>query len=189
MHGESGGWIPVLLIAIAIGAGAGGCQMQPAASVAPRAPAPVARPAGATVAPAVERPATAPAAAMLGADLGAAGGWLIAATPQRLAGNSADAARQASERAEQHPANPADAQAAPTADLNNDGFVTLDEVLAMRRAGLDDATMIRRLQATGQVFTITDRQQQYLRDRAVDQQVIDAMKSMHANGTAAASTH
>lgn len=125
------------------------------------------------------QPATsAPVAAKMGADFGAAGGWLIAASPENLARHSAAGADEANRRAEQRPASPADVGAAPSADLNQDGFVTVDEVLAMKRAGLTDPQMINRLQATGQVFSVTDHQQQYLRDRGIDQGVIDAMRAL-----------
>lgn len=179
MHVGGRKWIPIMMAGMAGTFSA--CQPQPNASVAHQTPVLTVPPAGASTASAGKGPSTRPAraaAAMQGADLGAAGGWLIAAAPEELGQVSGNAAAQASQRAEQHPASSADAQAAPTADLNNDGFVTMDEVLAMERAGFDDGKMIHQLQATGQVFSITDRQEQYLRDRGINQHVIDAMKAM-----------
>jgi hypothetical protein len=41
-------------------------------------------------------------------------------------------------RAQAHPARPQDALKAPTADLNGHGFVTMDEVVAMKRTGFSD---------------------------------------------------
>lgn len=185
MRDRRHGCIPIIIITGAAGLSA--CQSVHNAPLPTPAAPPVPQVAAAHVAPAGSQPSTGPTARMLGADLGAAGGWLIAAAPEKLAQRSAKSAEQANQRAEQHPASTADAQAAPSADLNNDGFVTLDEVLAMKRAGFDDAKMIRQLQATGQIFSITERQQQYLRDRGMDQSVIDAMKRM--NQSAAAATH
>jgi hypothetical protein len=182
MRGRRHGCVPIIIITGASAISA--CHSQQNASARHPAPAPMAQ---AAAGAAGSQPSTGPTAQMLGADLGAAGGWLIAAAPEKLAQHSAKTAQEASRRAEQHPASAADARAATSADLNNDGFVTLDEVLAMKRAGFDDAKMIRQLRATGQVFSITDRQQQYLRDRGIDQSVMDAMKGMNQN--AAVATH
>ena len=81
-------------------------------------------------------------------------------------------------RAQQNPASVADAEHSETADLNHDGFVTLDELVAMKQAGLSDQQMTDRLRRTNYLFQLTDRQRQYLLDRGVDQTVIDAMLSM-----------
>jgi hypothetical protein len=71
------------------------------------------------------------------------------------------------------------ARTATTADLNNDGFVTLDEVVAMKQAGLTDSEMIERLRATRQVFQLTDEQRRYLADRGVSSVVVDQMVAMN----------
>lgn len=110
------------------------------------------------------------------------GGWVIAASPENIARHRQDAARRANQQAERQPATAANARNSDTADLNHDGFVTLDEVLAMKHAGLSDSELITRLAATGQVFALTDRQQQYLRDRGINQNVIDAMLSLRGGG-------
>ncbi|HZV34671.1 MAG TPA: hypothetical protein VFB72_08880 [Verrucomicrobiae bacterium] len=65
-----------------------------------------------------------------------------------------------------------------TADLNGDGFVTLDEVVAMKQAGLTDDQMIARLRATGQVFELTPQQENYLRSQGVSSFVINQMESI-----------
>ena len=175
---------PAYIITVAFAGGfVAGCASHPVPRPQNRA-TPVAQTSGAIPASAHQPATSAPVATRLGANLGAAGGWLIAASSQHLARNSAAQAQEANRRAEQRPASPADVQASPTADLNQDGFVTLDEVLAMHRAGLTDAQIIQRLQATGQVFSITDRQQQYLRDRGIDQSVIDAMLAMKSPASA-----
>src|SRR5206468_4493519 len=85
---------------------------------------------------------------------------------------------KASETAQKHPASAADVKDSSTADLNEDGFVTLDEVVAMKDAGLGDKEMIKRLERTQQYFELTDEQVKYLRDHGVDNKVIEAMRDM-----------
>ncbi|MGN6386139.1 MAG: hypothetical protein ACTHMT_07855, partial [Verrucomicrobiota bacterium] len=60
-------------------------------------------------------------------------------------------------------------------------FVTLDEVVAMKNAGLDDTQMIDRLKATKQVFNLSDEQKKYLTDRGVSQSVVDQMATLNQN--------
>lgn len=117
--------------------------------------------------------------ALIGGLLGAGGGYLIG---RELEDDEVDIdeARQANEQARQEPATVNEALAADSADLNNDGFVTLDEVVAMERAGLTNEQMIDRLAAANQVYELTPSQQQFLRDRGVDPAVIDAMLAMRA---------
>src|SRR4051812_9568901 len=118
--------------------------------------------------------------ALIGGALGAGGGYLIGAhvdktkSPDRYH----DEAVRAGRDAEARPARASDVMrddSRQTADLNNDGYVTMDEVVAMRQAGLSDSEMIRRLQDTNQLFDLTPSQEQYLRDQDVDRRVIDAM--------------
>ncbi len=90
-------------------------------------------------------------------------------------------ARQAVQKAQNNPATVEDVRNSTTADLNNDGFVTLDEVVAMERAGLSDDEMIKRLEATNQIFELSADQQKYLRDRGVSQHVIDRMQQINAD--------
>jgi len=117
--------------------------------------------------------------ALLGGALGAGGGYLIGAQMSKNDAQHRDEAVQASRRAEQTPARAEDVRNAATADLNNDGFVTLDEVVAMRQAGLSDDEMIRRLRATGQIFELTAQQEDYLRNHNVDDRVVVAMRNMN----------
>src|SRR5205814_908677 len=72
----------------------------------------------------------------------------------------------ASDRDRDNPPSAAEARTARTADLNGDGYVTLNEVVALRKADLSDSEMIRRLEDTGQVFYLSGEQENYLRDRA-----------------------
>src|SRR5688572_30760552 len=85
---------------------------------------------------------------------------------------------EAHRRAERNPAKPEDVERTRTADLNDDGFVTLDEVVAMERANLSDREMIDRLDRTGQVFELTEDQERYLEDRGVSHEVIVEMRRM-----------
>ena len=57
--------------------------------------------------------------------------------------------------------------------------MTLDEVVAMQKAGLSDHEQIVRLERTGQVFELTTEQEQYLRDHGVSRDVIGEMRSMN----------
>ncbi len=117
--------------------------------------------------------------ALIGGALGAGGGYLIGANKDRILGKDRDAAQQAMQRAQTTPATPQQALAAPTADINGDGFVTMDEVVAMKRAGLSDDQMLAKLRATGQVFELTPEQQNYLRNNGVDDYVINEMPTLN----------
>ncbi len=68
---------------------------------------------------------------------------------------------------------------ADTADLNDDGFVTMDEVIAMDQAGLSDREMLARLEATDQVFELTDTQEQYLINQGVSPYVVSEMQTLN----------
>jgi hypothetical protein len=121
--------------------------------------------------------------ALIGGALGAGGGYLIG----MQVGNKDDKddakkkedAIKASEQAEANPATAQQAKNAKTADINDDGFVTLDEVAALEAAGLKDKDIIHKLQITQQVFELTSQQEQYLRERNVTDTVIEAMRGMN----------
>jgi hypothetical protein len=117
--------------------------------------------------------------ALIGGLLGAGGGYLIGANQEKIDKDKKDEARQASDRAARSPASRNDVFKSSTADLNNDGFVTLDEVAAMQQANLSDEEMIDRLRRTDQVFELTSQQQNWLRDRGVSQRVVDEMLRMN----------
>lgn len=134
--------------------------------------------------PATQQPAAVPAnsqqsaLASLAARVGGpGGGWIIAATPDHIQQRSLGSAQQANRLAEQQPAGPGDVERSDNCDLNADGFVTMDEVLALKRAGLTTEQLTTRVRKTPQVFSLTDRQQQYLRDRGIAPSVIDVMLS------------
>jgi hypothetical protein len=117
--------------------------------------------------------------ALIGGAAGAGGGYLVGANWDKISGKKKDEAERANERAQREPARAEDARDARTADLNNDGFVTLDEVVAMRKADLSDSEMIDRLERTQQYFELTDEQERYLRDNGVSNRVVLAMRNMN----------
>jgi len=120
--------------------------------------------------------------AIIGGILGAGGGYLVGTKMEDKDKNNADAKKQqaeaAAQKAKENPATADDVKSASTADLNNDGFVTLDEVAAMEKAGLSDKEQIRRLERTQQYFELTSAQQDYLRQQGVSDTVIVAMRDM-----------
>jgi hypothetical protein len=120
--------------------------------------------------------------ALIGGVLGAGGGYLIGAQKDKVDQKKRDEAVAAHRRAEQNPAKPEDVDKSRTADLNDDGFVTLDEVVAMERANLSDREMVDRLQRTGQVFELTEEQEKYLEDRGVSRDVVVEMREMNQSG-------
>jgi hypothetical protein len=117
--------------------------------------------------------------ALLGAAIGAGGGYVIAAQTDKISSHDTAAAQQAARNAEQRPATATEAKAASTADVNRDGFVTMDEVVAMRDAGLSDDEMLRRMRSTDQIFELTPEQEKYLADRGISRRVIADMQTIN----------
>lgn len=117
--------------------------------------------------------------AVLGGALGAGGGYVVGANSDRILNRDTSGAQTATQTAQTTPATAQDAAKATTADLNSDGFVTLDEVAALHQAGLSDQQMISRLQATGQVFELTSEQQEYLTNQGVSRSVVDQMENLN----------
>jgi hypothetical protein len=120
--------------------------------------------------------------ALIGAVAGAGGGYLIGAKLDDKDKDDAkkkEEALQASKNAEANPASAEAAKNAKTADVNDDRFVTLDEVVAMKEAGLSDKEMIRRLQRTQQYFALNGQQEDFLRERGVSDAVVVAMRDMN----------
>lgn len=121
--------------------------------------------------------------ALIGGVLGAGGGYVIAAKTDKIENGDQQAATQASRQSQERPATAAQAANARTADLNGDGFVTLDEVVAMRDAGFSDGQMLDRLRATDQVFELNAEQEQYLMDHGVSRSVVNQMGQINQNRT------
>ena len=123
--------------------------------------------------------------AIIGGILGAGGGYLVGTKLEdkdkdddKAAAEKREEAAAAAEKAKADPATAEDVKSTNTADLNDDGFVTLDEVAAMEKAGLSDKEQIRRLERTQQYFELTSEQQDYLRKQGVSDDVIVAMRDM-----------
>lgn len=117
--------------------------------------------------------------ALLGGALGAGGGYLIGANTDKLSGNDRESAQEASRKAQTSPVSASQAKNATSADINNDGFVTMDEVVAMEKAGLTDQQMIERMRTSGQVFELTSEQKNYLRQQGVSQNVLDELPNLN----------
>jgi hypothetical protein len=117
--------------------------------------------------------------AVLGGVLGAAGGYVLGANSDKILGKDKESAESAGQRARTTPVTAEQAKTATTADVNSDGFVTLDEVAAMKDAGLSDREMLNRLEATGQVFDLTEQGKQFLRDKGVSENVIQQMGNLN----------
>ncbi len=122
------------------------------------------------------------AGAIIGGVLGAAGGYVVGANSDKIIGKNKDEAESAGQRAKSAPVTAEQARTANTADVNNDGYVTLDEVVAMREAGLSESEMLNRLKATGQVFELSSESQKYLRDHGVSENVIRDMQNLNQEG-------
>lgn len=121
--------------------------------------------------------------ALVGGLVGAGGGYLIGAQKDKVDKKKRDEAVEAHRRAEARPAKVEDVEKARTADLNDDGFVTLDEVVALERANLSDREIVQRLDRTGQVFELTEEQERFLEDRGVSRAVIVEMRRMTGDET------
>lgn len=119
--------------------------------------------------------------ALLGGLIGAGSGYMIGARRDRIEGTPEDqqAAQAAISRAQSDPATVSDVTTSTTADLNQDGFVTADEVIALADAGLRDDEIVTRLRATGQVFELTATERQYLLNNGVSLQVVDRMHNIN----------
>jgi hypothetical protein len=117
--------------------------------------------------------------ALIGGALGAGGGYLIGAQVDKVDDDDEEGAVQAVENAQNNPATAEQARDADTADVNRDGYVTLDEVVAMEKAGFSNSEMIDRLEKTNQIFELNGDQERYLTSRGVDRVVIEAMEQIN----------
>lgn len=134
---------------------------------------------GAAVGAAVGGPENRVLGAVLGGAIGAGSGYVIGANMDKIKDRDRESAEVAARKAETTPATPEDVDNSTTADLNQDGFVTLDEVVAMEKAGLTDEEIFNRLQATNQIFELNAEQRQYLRDQGVSEQIIQDMLNIN----------
>jgi hypothetical protein len=102
--------------------------------------------------------------ALIGGALGAGGGYLIGAKTDWFE-------------------DPDEAQ--DDADLNSDGFVTIDELVALEKAGLSDQEIVQRLEATGQIFELTASQEQQLLSAGVSREVVAEMQQINSDARVA----
>jgi hypothetical protein len=118
--------------------------------------------------------------ALIGGALGAGGGYLVGARTDWFEDPEREShARDAIRDAQASPATIEDVRRSATADLDSDGFVTIDELTAMERAGLDDGAILDRLRATGQIFDLSSSQEQALRDAGLSERVIAEMQQIN----------
>ncbi|MGF1632675.1 MAG: glycine zipper domain-containing protein [Phycisphaerae bacterium] len=122
--------------------------------------------------------------ALIGGVLGAGGGYLIGS---RVDNDEGDA-EQAAEEARRDPATVADARDADTADLNGDGFVSMDELIALNEAGYSDAEIRDRLEATDQVFQLDESQRARLVEAGLSRQLVVDMGRINREQLDAADT-
>jgi hypothetical protein len=118
--------------------------------------------------------------ALIGGAIGAGGGYLIGAKTDWFENPDRDRyAREAISDAQTSPATVDVVRHSATADLDNDGFVTIDELTAMEHAGLSDAQILDRLRATGQIFDLSASQESALRNAGVSRRVITEMQQIN----------
>jgi hypothetical protein len=118
--------------------------------------------------------------ALIGGAIGAGGGYLIGAETDWFDDPERDReAREAIRDAQASPAGIGDVAESSTADLNRDGFVTTDELIAMERAGLSDDEILARLRATGQIFELSERQEDALRSAGISRRVVAEMQEIN----------
>lgn len=115
--------------------------------------------------------------AVIGTAIGAGGGYVvgneITKRDERKAQEAAAATSQTSSF------TLADVQGSNSADLDSDGNVTIAELVALQRANLTDNQIIRRLEATNVIFSLTDEQNATLRQAGVSQTVINRLATVN----------
>jgi hypothetical protein len=116
-----------------------------------------------------------PISTLVNGALGAGGGYVIGIEP----GKSREETIRASRQAEQSPCAVEAADRAATADLNSDGCVTVDEVVAMRKANLASRDILDRMARTGHYFELTAFQKDYLRARGIKDDLIGAIDKLN----------
>ncbi|MCW8194605.1 hypothetical protein F6455_07380 [Proteobacteria bacterium 005FR1] len=119
--------------------------------------------------------------ALLGGALGAGGGYLLGAKTDILDDRETASAQaeQAIEEAQQNPATVDQVLASNTADVDDDGFVTMDELIAMEEAGLSDDEIMSRLRATDAVFDLSRQQADELVTAGVSPEVVNQLEDIN----------
>ena len=72
-----------------------------------------------------------------------------------------------------------DFASATSVDLDGDGVISLEEILALGRSGLNDAEALERLERTGRTFDLSTSQEQYLRERGVSDEMIARLRTLN----------
>jgi hypothetical protein len=114
--------------------------------------------------------------ALVGAGAGALGGAIVGAAKDRT-DDQRTAANAASERS---PALASAVVSGGNADLNNDGFVTTDEIIAMHKAGLSDEEIVARSRSTQQIFQLSNEQEKKLTDAGLRPQSVAQLRNLNA---------
>lgn len=161
----------VLIGGICAGLGLAGCSSAPGTSG--QQGAVVGGATGAAVGAAVTKNRA--LGAVIGGAVGAAGGYAVGSKTGHLdkKDNTTTTTTTTAPDSVEHTATGA------TADLNHDGFVTLDEIVKLEKGGESDEEIIRRVQATGLTFDLNDEQRKYLSDHGVSQTVIDRLPTIN----------
>jgi hypothetical protein len=68
---------------------------------------------------------------------------------------------------------------ATSPDLDGDGVISVDEIVALGRSGLGDGELAERLERTGRTFDLSTSQEQYLRVRGISDNLIDRMRTLN----------
>jgi hypothetical protein len=100
---------------------------------------------------------------------------VVGADWQKIRQHASREAIAAANKAKTYPATAADVSKSPTADLNQDGFITIDELLALQQAGLRDNDIVDRLEHTRAYFEVTKDQERYLQEHFIKPAIVTAM--------------
>ena len=114
--------------------------------------------------------------AVVGAGAGALGGAIIGAAKDR----SNEQRTRANEVSERSPALASAVISGGNADLNNDGFVTTDEIIAMHKAGLNDDEIVARSRSTQQIFQLSSDQEHRLLEAGLRPQTVARLRTLNA---------
>ena len=117
--------------------------------------------------------------AIIGTVIGGGGGYVIGNELEKRSERDTREAAAKSNKTSSFTVQ--DVQGSNTADLDTDGNVTMAELVALKRAGLSDAEIIRRSEATNVVFDLNDEQKQTLRQSGVSGTVIDKLVTINRN--------
>ena len=117
--------------------------------------------------------------AVIGGALGAGGGYVIGANSDKIRNRDKGGAETAVQKAQTSPATASQARSASTGDVNSDGFVTMDEVVALKEAGFADQEILDRLKTTGQVFELTSEQRDHLVSAGLSRSLVDRIEGLN----------